>query len=49
MRRNHTLASVIEAFVAAHPEHDRTAEEKADLDKANTITEESVRRSAVSG
>ncbi|KAJ3190540.1 hypothetical protein HK101_008711 [Irineochytrium annulatum] len=36
--RNHTLMSMVNLYLAAHPEKERSDEEKAEMDALNTIT-----------
>ena len=43
IRRNHDLSNLVEAFLEAHPEKRRSAEEIAEMDARTTITTESLR------
>ena len=43
VRRNHDLSNLIDAFLDAHPERKRSAEELAEMDARSTISTESLR------
>lgn len=43
VRRNHDLSKLVDAFLDAHPEKRRSAEEMAEMDARSTITAESLR------
>lgn len=42
---NHILNNLVDAFLKAHPDRDRDADEKADMDKRSKITADMVRMS----
>eukprot|EP01043_Picozoa_sp_COSAG02_P014906 COSAG02_NODE_622_length_19435_cov_3.242398_11_plen_343_part_00 len=43
IRRNHDLSKLVDAFLDAHPEKRRSAEEMSEMDARSTITTESLR------
>mmetsp|Transcript_26074 Transcript_26074/g.40795 ORF Transcript_26074/g.40795 Transcript_26074/m.40795 type:complete len:380 (-) Transcript_26074:583-1722(-) len=43
VRRNHTLVGIIEKYLEAHPQFKRTAEDLAEMDAENKITDEFLR------
>lgn len=43
IRRNHDLSKLVDAFLDAHPERRRSAEEMGEMDARSTITTESLR------
>ena len=43
VRRNHDLSKLVDAFLDAHPEKRRSAEEMSEMDARSTITTESLR------